>query len=173
MKGSIVRVMCAAALVLGLSAAAHAQDHRCTNPGLEGSWAYTETGWVVTPATPPATLAVAAVGKYTFDAAGTFTGSQYASTEGMGIGYDTKDGTYVLNEDCTATLTINGYRGGVLVRKSVWQIVLADNATEMRGISVSLEALVPTPGGPVWVPFQPVMTLTGKRLARDRGNDQQ
>ena len=170
MRGIIVRATCVGALVLGLSAVAVGQDHRCTNPGLEGSWAFTETGWIVTPATPPATLAVAAVGKYTFDAAGGFTGSQHASTAGQGIGYDTKDGTYVLNEDCTATLTIDGYRGGVLMRKSVWQIVLADNATEMRGISVSLRALV---APDTWVTLQPVMTLTGKRLARDRGNEGQ
>jgi hypothetical protein len=157
------RIASVAAVILSAAAAASAQPHRCTAPGLSGMWAYTETGSVVTPS---GVLAAAAVGKYTFDEVGGFTGTQFSSTAGLGVGPDTKEGTYEVGHDCLGTLTLQAYRNGVLVRESVWQIVLADNATEMRGIMTSLTALVPGAG---WMALQPVMTFSATRLFGDRG----
>lgn len=157
----------AVAAVVGVASVAQAQDSRCSNPGLTGSWAYTETGVVVAPA-PLGTLTAVAVGRYTFAPDGTFVGTQFSSTAGQGVGPDTKEGTYTLNDDCTATLTLKAYRAGVMVRQSTWEIVLADNATEMHGIMTSLLAWVPAASA--WVPLQPVMTLKGTRLFRDRGH---
>jgi hypothetical protein len=166
MKHSLVRTVGTLALVLGLAGVAQAQGKRCEISGLAGSWAYTESGTIVTPSGTPVT---AAVGRYTFDRDGTFTAIQWTSTLGQPIGYDTKDGTYTVNEDCTITMTITGYRDGTEVRHSVWWIVLADNGKEIRGISLFLEALVPNVG---WVKLGPVMTMTGTRVS-GRGEERE
>ncbi len=161
MKYNLVRTVGILTLMLGLAGVAQAQEKRCEGRGLAGSWAYTETGTVVAPT--GATAVTGAVGRYTFDREGTFTAIQWTSTQGQPIGYDTKDGTYAVKEDCTITMTIKGYRNDLHVRNSVWQIVLADNDREMRGISLSLEAW--NPQLQQWVTLQPVMTMTGTRIS--------
>jgi hypothetical protein len=86
-----------ATLFVGAAAVASAQDHRCSNPGLTGAWGYTENGTVVPPAVSgQAPVLGAAVGRYDFDAAGKFTGTQYSSAGGT-VSADTKIGTYELN----------------------------------------------------------------------------
>jgi hypothetical protein len=157
MKRNIVRTICFATLCLALPAVAPAQGHRaCSNAGLAGAWGYTETGTVIHPTA--GAVAVAAVGIYTFDHAGNFSGTQYSSSGGTVV-QDTKEGTYTVDADCTATLTLSVFnQSGTLLRKSVWQIVLVENATEMRGIMTSL---VVQPSGPN-VP--PIVTLSAKRL---------
>jgi hypothetical protein len=163
----IVPAIAIAMLFVGTAAVASAQDHRCSNPGLTGAWGYTETGTVVPPAASgqPPVLAVA-VGRYDFDAAGNFSGTQYSSAAGA-VSEDSKVGSYVLNPDCTGTLTIRIYdaSGTTLRRTSVWAVVLVDNATEFRGIMISMAL----PNG---VPLSPIMTISGKRLFRDRGEPQ-
>lgn len=156
-----VRIVLLGAILLGAAAAASAQDHRCVNPGLTGTWAYTETGTVIAPG--PTSILAVAVGRYQFDGAGNFTGTQFSSAGGT-VSEDLKVGTYVLDPDCTATLTLRIYdpTGTTLRRVSVWQIVLADNATEFRGIMTSMTL----PNG---VAVSPIMTMTAKRLTRDRG----
>lgn len=165
MKNHIVRTMAFAALSLGLATAASAQDHRCSNPGLVGDWGYTETGTVMVPSpTGSVPVVAAAVGKYEFDSAGNFSGTQNSSAGGT-VSQDLKLGTFVQNADCTGTLTIHIYdpSGTTLRRTSVWAIVLVDNATEFRGIMTSMVL----PNG---VSLSPIMTMTAKRLFRDRGN---
>ncbi len=162
----VVRTIAFAFLSLGLATTASAQDHRCSNPGLTGAWGYTETGTVVVPSpSGPVQVVAAAVGKYEFDLAGGFTGTQNSSAGGA-ISQDMKLGTYSLNPDCTGTLTIHIYdpSGATLRRTSVWAIVLVDNATEFRGIMTSMVL----PNGTT---FSPIMTLSAKRLVRDRGED--
>ena len=105
-------------------------------------------------------LSVAAVGIHAFDHADNFSGTQNSSTGGT-VSQDTKLGTYTVNADCTATLTLSVYdeSGTTLLRKSVWEIVLVERATEMRGIMTSL-LVGPTPG----IPVPPVVTMSAKRL---------
>jgi VCBS repeat-containing protein len=160
MQHNVVRAVVMSAAIVGTAAVALAQDNGCEVKDVKGAYTYTETGTIVSPL---GTLTTAAVGRYTFNADGTFTAIQWASTSGQPIGYDTKDGTYVVNNNCTVTMTINGYRNGVEFRHSVWQVLLADNGKEMRGISTFLEALGPNG----WVTLQPVMTMSGT-LVRDR-----
>lgn len=165
MKRYIAGCICFATITFCLGAGAFAQDHRCSNPGLEGAWAYTETGTVIAPTPTGGTVALvaAAVGRYDFDAVGNFTGTQNSSAGGT-VSQDSKKGTYNINADCTGTLTLEAYdpTGTTLRRRSVWYIVLADNATEFRGIMTSMQM----PNG---TPLSPIMTVTGKRLVRDRG----
>lgn len=154
MKHSLVRTIGTLVLALSLAGVAQAQQTRCEMKALEGSWAYTEGGTVSLQGTATAT---SAVGRYAFDRLGTFTGIQWTSTAGFAVAYDTKDGTYTVNDDCTITMTVKGYRNGVWIRDSKWQIVLADNGKDMRGISLSLKAWL----AGNWVDLSPVLTMTG------------
>jgi len=165
MKRTIVRTVCLATLFLCLPAIASAQGHRaCSNASVAGTWGYTETGTVIGPTGP---ISVAAVGSYTFDRAGNFSGAQSSSTGGK-ISQDTKQGTYVVNADCTATLTLSVFdlSETVLLRRSVWEIVFVESATEMRGIMTSLLVVVP-----VETPVPPIVTLSAKRLFPGRLGD--
>ena len=162
-----IRAIAFATLFVGLAAGASAQDHRCSNPGLAGAWGYTETGTVVAPSpSGPVQILAAAVGRYDFDSAGSFSGTQNSSAGGT-VSPDMKRGTYTVNTDCTGTLTLDVYdsSGSSLRRSSVWAIVLVDNATEIHGIMTSMVL----PNG---VTLSPIMTMSAKRLFRDRGEEQ-
>jgi|WetSurMetagenome_2_1015567.scaffolds.fasta_scaffold98244_2 hypothetical protein len=167
MRGHMMRSACLLVFVLAVAAAAAAQDHRCVNPALEGAWAYTETGTVIVPTSATTTMSViaAAVGRYDFSPAGTFTGTQNSSTNGT-VYQDSKTGTWEINPDCTGTLTLKVFdpSGTTLRRTSVWAVVLDDNAREFRGIMTSMTLANGLVVGPV-------MTVTGTRLARDRGRE--
>lgn len=155
---TIVRTICLATLFVTLPAVAPAQGHRtCSNAGVAGTWGYTETGTVMSPTGP---VLVAAVGTYTFDHAGSFSGTQSSSTGGK-VSQDTKLGTYTVNADCTATLLLSVYdqSGRTLLRESTWEIVLVESATEMRGIMTSLLVVVP-----VETLVPPIVTMSAKKL---------
>jgi hypothetical protein len=160
MRHHLVRKLCLVMLPLSVAGAASAKDHGvCSSTGLEGAWGYTETGTVmVPPAEAPVPVLAVAVGRYDFDFAGNFSGTQYSSAGGTVVP-DAKVGTYTLNPDCTGTLTIKIYDPSLttLRRTSVWAIVLADNATEMRGIMTSMVL----PNG---VTLSPIMALSAKRM---------
>ena len=163
MRNHIVGTICLVALSLGVAGAASAQGHwACSNTTLAGAWGYTETGTVVVPSPPspdgPTPVLAVAVGRYDFDLAGNFSGTQYSSAGGT-ISSDSKVGTYTLNPDCTGTLTLNIYdpTGTTLRRTSVWAFVLVANATELRGMMLSMAL----PNG---VTFSPIMALSATKL---------
>ena len=165
MTRTIVRTICLATLFLCLPAIASAQGHRtCSNASLAGTWGYTETGTVIGPTGP---IPVAAVGSYTFDRAGNFSGAQSSSTGGK-VGQDTKLGTYTVNADCTATLLLSVYdeSGTTLLRRSIWEIVLVESATEMRGIMTSLVVVLPAE-----TPVPPIVIMSAQRLFPGRLGD--
>ncbi len=172
MKHHFFRTICIAALMLIVAVVASAQGHwGCTNKSLEGKWGYTETGTVMVPVMPPTTpttytptLAVA-VGLYTFDGRGNFSGVQVSSAGG-GVSDDTKLGTYTVDHDCTGTLTVDIVSSpSGLHRRSVWAFVLVDDATEIRAAMRSTEIVSGLPPTvPVPVTLLPIMTMTGTRL---------
>jgi hypothetical protein len=147
-------------LSLSVAGAASAKDYGvCPNAGLEGAWGYTETGTVMVPSADGTVPVLAvAVGRYDFDSAGNFSGTQYSSAGGTVVS-DAKVGTYTLNPDCTGTLTLKIYdpSGTTLRRTSVWAIVIDDKATEFRGIMISMVL----PNG---VALSPIMTVTARKL---------
>jgi hypothetical protein len=64
-----------------------------------------------------------------------------------------------LDADCTATLTLSVFnQSGTPLRNSIWEMVLVENATEMRGIMTSLVAV------PSGTNLPPIMTMSAKRL---------
>lgn len=175
MKHSLVRTVGTLVLAVSVAGAAQAQQRPCEIKALEGSWAYTETGTITVPTSPTTTAAAAtmAVGRYTFDRHGTVTAIQWGSAQGFSIPApippalvdppDTKTGTYTVDEDtCTITMLLDGYKGASLVRKSVWQVLLANNGKEMRGISRQLLIAVPAPPfASPWFDGKPILTMTG------------
>lgn len=157
-----VPIALVAVLVAGLATTAAAQDRGCSNASLRGTWAYTETGSVIIPG--PNTIPAAAVGIYTFDNDGAFTGDQYSSANGV-VGHDTKQGTYTVNPDCTGMLDLwVTNQAGVLARHSLWYIVIADNGQELRSIMTSMVAL------PSNTPLSPIMTMTARKLFPGRAD---
>lgn len=171
MKRNIAGMVClSAVLVLGLAVVASAEEDRCSHHALVGAWAYTENGTVMAPAPTGGTAPIlaGAVGRYDFESDGNFTGRQHSSSNGAVV-EDLKLGTWELNSDCTVTLTIKIYdpTGTTLRRTSVWFVVLDDNATEFRGIMLSMVLPPPNSG----VPLGPIMTMTGTRLFHDHDRD--
>lgn len=155
------RIIWYVVLVIGLAGVVSAQDRRaCSNATVRGAWGYTETGSVIAPT--GAVVAAAAVGRYEFDREGFFEGEQNSSANGV-VGPDTKQGTYTINADCTGTLTLTAYRGGVAQRLSVWAFVIDDNGQEMRAIMTSMTL----PNG---VPLSPIMTMTARKVFAGREN---
>ncbi|MCK7496814.1 MAG: hypothetical protein MZW92_42420 [Comamonadaceae bacterium] len=58
------------------------------------------------------------------------------------ISHDTKQGTYIVNPDCTGTLDLFvTNQAGVVARHSVWSFVIADKEQELRSIMTSMVAL--------------------------------
>ncbi len=154
------RIACCVVLVIGLAGAAAAQGRACSSATIRGSWGYTETGSVIAPT--GAVVTAAAVGRYEFDLAGSFEGEQNSSANGV-VGPDTKQGTYTINPDCTGTLTLTAYRGGVAQRLSVWAFVIDGNGREMRAIMTSMTL----PNG---IPLSPIMTMTATKVFPGRKN---
>jgi hypothetical protein len=114
----------------------------------------------------------AAVGIYTFDDSGNFTGTQYSSTSNTtntDAVQDMKLGTYTINSDGTGTLTLDVYdpTGTTLRRHSAWAIVLDDNGNEIRGIMVSM-TLPTLPSG---LKPTPIMTMTAIRVFPGRSGE--
>jgi len=160
------RIACIVVLVIGLAGAAAAQDRGCSNDTLKGAWGYTETGSVILPASlGGGTVTAAAVGKYEFDKAGNFEGEQNSSANGV-VGPDTKQGIYTINPDCTGTLTLTAYRGGVAQRLSVWAFVIDDSGRQMRAIMTSMHHV------PYNVDLLPIMTMTATKVMPGREYDE-
>jgi len=165
------RIACIVFLVIGLAGAAAAQGRGCSNDTLKGAWGYTETGSVILPASLGGTVVTAAaVGRYDFDKAGNFEGEQYSSANGV-VGPDTKQGTYTINRDCTGTLTLTAYRGGVAQRESVWAFVINDDGREMRAIVTKMVAVTPYPPPNDRISLMPIMTMTATRGIPGREHD--
>ena len=118
-----------------------AQAHECSLRNVSGSYGYTSTGAIVTPAVGPFT----AVGRVTFTDSGTFTGAQTTSFAGTLVP-ETISGTYTVNPDCTGSATVYVYHGSTLARTSAIQVVWDLDQSEARaifltaGTSISINA---------------------------------
>ncbi len=164
MKRSIVRtVFLVATLVMSLAAMARAQDDgACSNAGVAGRWGYTYTGTLIL---PTGAVPLAAVGRYTLDAAGNLAGTQARSVGGS-IGVETLKGTATVNSDCTSTLTVRVFdQSGNLVRTGILALVYVDKAREVHAIFTSLVI-------PDGTSLPTVITVNAKRLFPNSGNEQ-
>ena len=162
MKRNIARpmlgIISVATLYLGLVPAAQAADH-CSNARAAGNWGLTLTGTLILPTGP---VPGAAVGRVRIDADGNVSGSE-ARNVGGGFANETLTGSLTVNSDCTATLTVNIYESGVLVRTSVLAAVFVDDSNKVRMVQESLTL----PDGTT-IPV--VITVEGIRLFPDEGD---
>ena len=99
-------------LVLGMAPAARADDKGCSNSSLDGTYAYTGTGFIVTPAFAAGPFAE--VGTQTFDGKGATSTTLTASQNGN-IFQTTFTGTYTVNPDCTGTFNLSAPALGITV----------------------------------------------------------
>jgi len=91
------------ALALSIAPTAKADDEGCSNATLQGTFAYTSTGFI---AAPPAIAGpFAEVGTQSFDGNGGTTASVTLSQNGNILPV-TVTGTYTVNPDCTGTATL-------------------------------------------------------------------
>lgn len=160
-------------ILLGLAAAAPAQNNpACTYASLAGEWGDTLAGTFYPP--PGTPTLIAAVGKATFDAHGNFS-ETLTSTTGDTASQETAIGTYILNPDCTGTMTlrIHALEGPTPDRTATWALVFVDNARELRGIMTSeIAHLPPPPDGPGDVSVPAVITRYAKKLFPNSQNQQ-
>jgi len=125
----------ATALVLGVAPRAQADEHRgCSNASLRGGFGFTSIGALLT---LPAPLAgpFTEIGRQTFDGKGTTDGSATLSANGN-IRNVTFDGTYLVNPDCTGSMSLFVLPVGSTVNLD---FVIDDDGAELR-------AIVLTPG---------------------------
>ena len=160
MKRNIARstlLIAVAALCVSLAPAAQA-GQRCSTAKAAGTWGFTLTGTLFVPNPVPG----AAVGRLTMDAAGNVSGTE-ARNVGGGFANETITGSWTINSHCTGTLTANVYQSGVLVRISVFAVVLVDNSSKLRGVQESLTL-------PDGTNIPAVITADGNQLFPDDGH---
>jgi hypothetical protein len=125
-------VVFSAVFALGIAPMAHAQQ--CSNATLYGSFGYTSTGALL-PAyvAPYDNLAgpFAEVGRQTFDGRGNTKATATLTANGNVSQGVAIYGTYVVNPDCTGSMTLNVPSLGAVVHAD---FVVDDNGAEIRAI---------------------------------------
>lgn len=119
------------AFVLGVGISAQADEHKgCSVATLDGSFGFTSTGNLLA---LPAPLAgpFGEVGRQTFDGVGNTDGTATLSANGN-INRVTVQGTYVVNPDCTGTMTVLISPLGATAHLD---FVIDDNGAEIRAIA--------------------------------------
>jgi hypothetical protein len=116
------------ALALGIASTAYADDKGCSNATIGGTFAYTSTGSIAAP--PEIAGPFAEVGTQTFDGQGATTASVTLSQNGNILPV-TVTGTYIVNPDCTGTMTLQVSPIDVTVHVS---FVIDDSGNEFQAI---------------------------------------
>jgi len=123
------------AALVSLAPAAQAHNRSCSQAGVAGEWGYTYTGTIIL---PTGAIPAAAVGRFTLDAEGNFSGTQTRNVGGS-VAEETIKGTGTVNHDCTATYKVDVYDGtGILLRTAVLASVFVENETELQAMFASL-----------------------------------
>lgn len=140
MKSSIASMRIASlftlVLVLCMAGYAHAAGP-CSTARAAGNWSFTDNGTVI--GIGPRT----AIGTLTLDAAGNVTNGVATSSLDGGVAQETFSGTYTVNPDCTGTINVNIYSGGVELFAVTLNSSFDQNVTHLRAIFTSIT----TPGG--------------------------
>lgn len=134
MRVSVLRVLAVAGAIAATFAPSHAAAARCSLSGASGSWAYTYSGTIFTPAGP---VPAASVGRFSQDAHGNLTGRQTRSVAG-GSGVEDITGSVTVNHDCSGSAAVDVLVDGQLIRSAVLAVVYDDNQKHARGIFQSL-----------------------------------
>ena len=114
-----------ATLALGLAPTAKAQRNVCSVATLEGSFARSDTGFVM--AAPATAVPLTGVYLVTFDGNGGLAFTGFSSLNGN-VSASTGTGTYTVNPDCTGTYTSVSSTG----RTGTAFFVITDNGNEIH-----------------------------------------
>jgi hypothetical protein len=123
-------IVFAALFVLGTLSSAQADEHQeCSNASLHGSFGFTSTGTLLA-VPPPNAGPFAEIGRQAFDGRGSTDATATFSANGN-IRHVTVVGTYVVNPDCTGSMTLFVSPIGATVNLD---FVIDDDGTELRAI---------------------------------------
>ena len=123
-------IVFATVFVLGIVPRAQAgENSECSNASLQGSFGFTSTGTLLA-LPPPFAGPFAEVGRQTFDGKGNTDATATLSANGH-IVMVTIQGTYVVNPDCTGSLTLYVSPFGTTVHVD---FVIDDDGAELRAI---------------------------------------
>ena len=110
---------------------AQADERRgCSDASLQGSFGFSSTGTLLA-LPPPSAGPFAEVGRQTFDGRGNTDGTATATANGN-LRHFTLQGTYVVNSDCTGSMTLNVSPIGATVPLD---FVIDDNGSELLAIT--------------------------------------
>ena len=127
---TLVIVFATAVFVLGILPEAQAGEHReCSTASLQGSFGFTSTGTLLA-LPPPSAGPFAEIGRQTFDGQGNTDATATLSANGN-IKRVTVVGTYVVNPDCTGSMTLLVSPFGSTVNLD---FVIDDDGAELRAI---------------------------------------
>jgi hypothetical protein len=123
----------ATVFVLGIVPRAQAgEDKECSKASLQGGFGYTATGTTLAPYVPPPFAGpFAEVGRQTFDGKGNTEATATLTANGNIINVTIR-GTYVVNRDCTGSMTLNVSPLGSTVHAA---FVMDDDGAELRVIA--------------------------------------
>jgi hypothetical protein len=108
------------------------EDKECSNATLRGSFGFSSTGTLLA-IPPPSAGPFAEIGRQTFDGRGDTEGTATLSANGN-IGHVTFDGSYVVNPDCTGSMTLFVLPLG---RTITLDFVIDDDEAEIRALLTS------------------------------------
>ena len=117
-----------AVVALGIAPAAKAADKGCSNASLEGTFAFSSTGYIIAAPIPPIIGPYAEVGTQTFDGRGGVTFASNVSQNGNASS-GPATGSYTVNPDCTGTFT-----QGTPMFTAHFSFVLEDSTNGFRAI---------------------------------------
>jgi len=119
------------AFVLGIGFRVQAQENRdCSNASLQGSFGFTSTG-TLNALPPPFAGPFGEIGRQAFDGEGNTDGTATLAANGN-LRRVTWQGTYVVNPDCTGTMTLSVSPIGATVNLD---FVIDDDGAEVRAIA--------------------------------------
>ena len=107
-----------------------AQDKECSNATLKGSFGYTATGTLLS-VPPPFAGPFGEIGRQTFDGRGNTNATATLSANGN-IFRVTVQGTYVVNPDCSGSMTLYVSPFGITANAD---FVIDDDGAELRTIA--------------------------------------
>jgi len=130
-------IVFATVFVLGILPKAQAGEHReCSNASLQGSFGFTNTGTNIA-LPPPLAGPIAQIGRQTFDGRGNTDTTATLSANGN-IFRVTAQGTYVVNPDCTGSMTLYVSPFGATV---LLDFVIDDDGAELRAVITDAGAI--------------------------------
>ena len=130
-------IVFAAVFALGIMPRAQAGEHReCSDASLQGSFGFTSTGTLLA-LPPPLAGPFAEIGRQTFDGRGNTDATATLSANGN-IFRVTVQGTYVVNPDCTGSMTLYVSPFGATV---LLDFVIDDDGAELRAIITDAGAI--------------------------------